>query len=108
VVADAARVVRAPVLGVVVDGLLDRAALEQLAQVPAQEVGVERVRVVEVARLAVAERDLLQVLVVAVLVDDDDAPRPSSRRMVRATRVFPEPEPPARPIRMRRDMVASG
>src|SRR5205085_12663495 len=29
---------------------------------------------------------------------------PSSRTMVRATRVFPEPDPPAMPMRMRRAM----
>src|ERR1051325_2559674 len=30
---------------------------------------------------------------------------PSSRTMVRATRVFPDPDPPAIPIRMRRPVI---
>ena len=61
------------VLGVVVDRLLDRVAGEQLAHVTLEEFVVERVRVVEVARLAVAERDVLDVAVVGVLVDHADA-----------------------------------
>jgi hypothetical protein len=38
-----------------------------------QQFVVERVGVVEVAHVAVAERDVLEVLVVGVLVDDHDA-----------------------------------
>src|ERR1041385_6054064 len=73
VIADVPRLRGALVLPVVVDRLVDGVALEQLAQVLAQQVVVEGVRVVEVPRLAVAERDLFQVLVITVLVDHDHA-----------------------------------
>ena len=72
VLADVAGLVEAAVLGVVVDGLFDRLARQQLAHVAPEQLVVEGVGVIEVARLPVAQGDVLEVLVVGILVDDDD------------------------------------
>ena len=58
---------------VVVDGLLDRRALEQRLDVRAQQFAVERVGMVEVPEVSIGDRDVVEVAVVRVLVEDGDA-----------------------------------
>jgi hypothetical protein len=107
VLADGLRLLEAGVARVVVDGLLDRLAGQQPAHMLLEQVVVERVGMVEVAQVAIGDRDVVEVPVIRVWSTIVTRLEPRSRTIVRATSVFPEPDPPAIPIRMFfRDMAA--
>jgi hypothetical protein len=77
--------------------LLDRLTARQLFQVRHHQVAIDRIGVIEVDLPALVEREVREVLVVAIL-SRNAASTSIARWIARATVVLPEPDPPTTPM----------